>query len=240
MKRIYLLGFMCGLIVVSISGQSTQCGSLKILSPEYLDPWDSRYFTAKTATGKSVTADWILVTENYRTKRVEVETIGQKDSVRPQLWDSNDSGIVTAIATAKSPSGCSMTAAVHTVVVERTGSPLIIDEYGKMARNDERGRLDVAITEMNTRPKLNLLVYLYFRPTDQPIARRLRMTQIRNHVVSFRKFDAKRVVFLLSESDRTYVRLQAASPIETEAVSSFPEYLVIRASQFADYKKLFQ
>ena len=61
-----------------------------------------------------------------------------------------------------------MTAAVRVLVVERAGSPLVIDEYGKMSRNDERGRLDTAIAEMNTRPKYNLLIYLFFR-SDRPI-----------------------------------------------------------------------
>lgn len=241
MKRVYLLVFVCGLMVVPISGQSTQCGSLKIVSPEYLDPWDSRYFTAKTATGESVTADWTLVTENYRTKRVEVESIGQRDFVKPQLWNSNDSGIVTAIATAKSPSGCSMTTAVHTLVVERVGSPSIIDEYGKISRNFERARLDAAVVEVNKRPNFDLLVYLYFRQADKWSTRHLRMMQIFNHVVRYRKFDAKRLLFLISTSDRTYVKMQVASRIETESIQSvFPEFLVVRAEKLADYKKLFQ
>jgi hypothetical protein len=65
--------------------------------------------------------------------------------------------------------------------------------------------------------------------------------QIFNHVVKFRKFGAERLVFLISTADRTYVKMQAASRIETEAISSiFPEYLVVRAEQLADYKKLFQ
>lgn len=240
MERAFLLIFVTYAMVIPLWSQSAQCSDLKIIAPEYFDPWDSRSFSANTSTGEPVMADWTIVTENYRSKQVEVKTILNKESVQPQLWNSNDSGIVTAIATATSASGCRMTAAVHTMVVERAGSPLIIDEYGKMSRNDERGRLDAAIGAMNTRPKYNLLVYLYFRPTDQPAARRLRMTQILNHVVGFRKFDAKRVLFLVSESDRTYLRLQAASRIETETVSSFLEYLIVPAEQFADYKKLFQ
>lgn len=241
MNRISVLILLLFLVAIPALGQSADCPNLKILAPEYLDPWDSRYFTATTATGKSVTVDWTLVTENYRTNRVEVETIGQSDSVKPQLWNSNDSGIVTAIATAKSSSGCSMTAAVHTLVVERAGSPSIIDEYGKISRNFERARLDAAVAEMNKRPNFDLLIYLYFRQADKWSTRHLRMMQIFNHVVKYRKFDAKRLLFLISTSDRTYVKMQVASRIETESIQSvFPEFLVVRADKLADYKKLFQ
>lgn len=241
MVRALVLILFCLCIGIPVSGQpNAQCGDIRIVSPEYLDPWDSRSFSARTGTGEPVTVDWTLVKENYRTKRVEVESIRQKESVKPQLWDSNDSGILTAIATATSTSGCSMTAAVHTMVIERTGSPLVIDEYGKISRNFERARLDVVLTEMNTRPKHNLLVYLYFRRTDQLATARLRMTQILSHVVMSRKFDPKRIIFLIGTSDRTYVRLQIASRNESEVVANFPEYLVVKAEQFDDYKKLFQ
>ena len=237
----YLFLSICIFLVSPAVGQTDGCGELKISAPDYLDPWDSRNFTVKTVMGEALAADWTLVKENYRTNRVEVETIRQKNSVKPELWNANDSGIVTAIATATSASGCAMTAAIHVMVVERVGSPLIIDEYGRMPLNDERGRLDAEIAYMDKRPKHNLLVYLSFRPTDRPATRRLRITQIFDHVVNFRKFDAKRLLFLISTTDRTYVKLEAASSVKTESIASiFPELLIVRAHQFADYKKLFQ
>ena len=104
-----------------------------------------------------------------------------------------------------------------------------------------RARLDTALAEMNARPKHNLIVFLYFRQTDKWASRQLRMLQILNHVVKYRKFDAKGLFFLIATSDRTYVKLQAAARIETEAILSvFPEFLIVRAEQLADYKKLFQ
>lgn len=235
----YLL--ICFLSVPLVVRQTNDCGELKINAPNYFDPWDVGSLKASFGTGKSAIVDWTLVTENYRTKRVEVESILQKTSVEPKLWNSNDSGIVTAIATATTEGGCSITTAVHVLVIERAGSPLIIDEYGKVSRNEERGRLDVAVAEMNKRPKHNFLVYLDFRFTDPPAVRRLRMTQIFDHVISLRKFDAKRLLFLISTTDRTYVKLQAASGVETETIPSiYPESLVVRADQLAEYKKLFQ
>ena len=70
----YLFLSISVFLAAPAAGQTNGCGKWKISAPDYLDPWDSRNFTVKTETGESVTADWTLVKENYRTKGVDVQT----------------------------------------------------------------------------------------------------------------------------------------------------------------------
>jgi hypothetical protein len=228
---------------ITVYGQEsiTNCPEVTLAAPRSSYPWDPVRISAKSHNSR-VTGDWLVVRRNYRSEKIAVEKIKAAESIKVTAWNTNDSGFLTVVLSVPPSESCSQErfGAVYVLLTENPGSPLIIDEFGEVSLNEQKARLDAAIAEMKKRKDAELLVFLRFKKPDSGVHRRGKISQILHHVVNYRKFDIMRVTFVLSDENERSVQLRVASKEETDVLPYFPEYLVIRAEQFNDYKKLFR
>lgn len=236
-----LAASVCVLFLPLITnGQVSGCPKLSISGPDTVMPYGKFQVSAKIDP-EQLTRDvnWLIIKENYHTKLIEIKEFEKRDELSIPVWDSNDDGLITLVSTVTFSPACEVKTAHRVYVTANPGSPLIIDEYGKINWNDERGRLDIVIAEMKNRPNQELLIYMYFRKGEGGTVRRQRISRILRHLTQFRKFDSNRITFLISTENSTKIIFQ---PVPFDLVDNYASesFLRIPAQKLGQYQQLFK
>src|SRR5690606_30196015 len=97
--------------------------------------------------------------------------------------ESAVSSITAVLEVTGLPEGCQKTFA-ETVGIARGGTPPLIDEWGRIALNDERGRLDIVAAEWRANPKSVIVVILYRSQTESEANVKARSLRIKKHLIA--------------------------------------------------------
>ena len=223
-------------------GQPNECSDLVIKSPDAQYPWDP--FEASlvlTDQQKAAIRDvrWTITKHNTTSSKREVESVKNSLSVKTKAWDANEAGYIQWLVVGR-VGDCVLAGISSSVITPNPGTPLLIDEFGELPINDVKGRLDLAIAYMKERPRgEELVIFAEFQSKTAWIARRLRIKTILDHVVEFRKFDARRVTFIISEGMDTRFRLQPVLPQDLETYTGNGT-MTIPAERFSDFVRFFK
>ena len=97
----------------------------------------------------------------------------------------------------------------------------VLDEWGLLPLNDQRGRLDNFFTELLNRTEYLGLFYVSTEKKEGPQATSERMQFVLRHA-KFRKFDKNRLIFALTDEDRHNISLYLYRPGQWEEISCKP------------------
>jgi hypothetical protein len=231
------------LLSISAHAQPASCGDLEIEAPDGQFPWDP--FKASLVLAERQRAEirdvrWTITKHNSTSNKREVETVKDALSVETKAWDANEPGQIYWLVVARQGE-CISAGSSWSLVSPNPGSPLILDEFGNLSHNDERGRLDLAIAEMLNNSRQELLIFARFHPGVSGRSRAARVQRMFDHMVTFRKFDPTRITFLVSENPTTSFVLQRVPHDFIDAHrSTEPNALMIPAEQLKDFTKLFK
>ena len=210
---IILIGVLM-LNATAIGGHG-ECPDLVIKSPDVQYPWHP--FEASlvlTDQQKAVIRDvrWTITKHNTTSDKRSVESVSNSLSVTTKAWDANEAGYIQWLVVGR-VGDCISAGTSSSVVAPNPGTPVLIDEFGELPINDVRGRLDSAIAAMKERGRSEeLVIFAEFEPKVAWNARRLKISRMLDHMVGFRKFEANRLTFVLSEGTHTSFRLQPVLP----------------------------
>ena len=240
--RNLLIGVSILASAIAVHAQQDGCSDLNIKSPDGQFPWHPFEATlVLSEQQRSVIRDirWTITKHNTSSNKREVETVRNALSVKTRAWDANEPGYIQWLVVGR-VGDCVSAGISSSIVTPNPGTPVLIDEFGDLPANDQKGRLDLAMAEMTGRlGKQELIIFADFPPTTTWKARRLKVNSILEHMVGFRKVDASRITFILSEGMRTSFRLQ---PVPTDLVDMYTsnESLVIPGERFNDFVKFFK
>jgi len=94
------------------------------------------------------------------------------------------------------PAGCSDTAEFVYGELQVEGDPVPFDEWGRLSREDELGRLDLAATEWKQKPSHFLYFIVYLAQNETVASERERINRISNHLIKTRRIPKEHVVIL--------------------------------------------
>ncbi len=220
-------------------GSVQRCPDVVLTAPSFSPPWEEIRVSAESSKSP-VSGNWLITKENFRSEKVEVELIKDASSIDVRPWQTNDSGRLTVAIIVPASSACNQEslAATSVMLVENAGSPMIIDEFGLLGSRDRKARLDVVAAAMLERPDQKLFVFLGFPKSDSGAKRLKRMREFLEHLSSSRSIDAKRITFLLEETQQFRARFQPFPRDYWEPYGS--NYLVINAERLSEYESLFR
>ena len=225
-----------------ISGQQDSCSDLKINAPDGHFPWDP--FEASLVLDERQRASirdirWTITKHNTTSKKREVETVRNAFSVETKAWDANEPGYIQWLVVGR-VGDCVSAGFSSSTVLPNPGTPFIIDEFGELPVNDVKGRLDLAVAEMKERlADQELIIFAEFSPRTTWKTRRQKVRGMLDHMVTLRKFDARRLTFVLSEGTHTSFRLQ---PVPTQLLDIYTGYgtMTIPADRFDEFARFFK
>ncbi|MEQ1762896.1 MAG: hypothetical protein ABL984_07120 [Pyrinomonadaceae bacterium] len=240
--RNLIVGVSILVSALTVSAQQDGCSDLNIKSTDGQFPWHP--FEASlvlTEQQRAVIRDirWTITKHNTSSNKREVETVRNALSVETRAWDANEPGYIQWLVVGR-VGDCVSAGISSSTVYPNPGSPLLIDEFGNLPENDQKGRLDLALAEVTGRHRNEeLIIFADFPATTSWKARRVKVKSMLDHMVGFRKFDASRITFVLSEGTRTNFRLQPVPP-DLVDVHSPSGSLVIPGERFNDFVKFFK
>jgi len=240
MKISSIIVFLIAIVSIS-SAQTTatRCPELKVFAPDHVYPGHLIRISAETLMKEPAKSNWLVVKENFESKKVDIERFSDVQSLEIQTWTTHENGSITAIASLGLSPQCEKErlASVTVNVVVNPGTPLILDEFGNLRWADKKGRMDYVVSEMEKRPEQELMIFLNF-PKSYKGARKLEVIRgFFNHISVYRKFPAYRITFLVEDSDYFSARFQ---PTPQNLVHIHPGYFEIKAESLRDYERLFK
>ena len=181
-----------GSAVLGQTEPAARCPSILVTGPEHVTRLgDTMTFAVNSqlenvqTTGFNWTVSAGTITRGQGTREIEV--------LAPRDIDGQIAIVITAtVEVVGLPRVCSNKASVVAPVSSGFHPPLI-DEFGKLPRNDIRGRLDVFFQEfLNNRKQVGFVVlHVPSGSTKQRLKQRLDL--IRHHV-AFRKFPKEKII----------------------------------------------
>ncbi|MGQ0541612.1 MAG: hypothetical protein ACT4O9_07160 [Blastocatellia bacterium] len=163
------------------------CPSLSVTGPAGItNPGDAMTFTANVSGGADLTYNWTVsggtIESGQGTRSILVRTT---------VADAGSNITATVDLGGLDPAcGCPTTASERGPVDPRPTAPLV-DEFGKLANDVIRGRLDTFFAELANNP--NNQGYIINYGTDRDVTAREKL--INNHI-KFRNFDASRITMV--------------------------------------------
>jgi hypothetical protein len=175
--------------------------------------------------------NWLIINEN------EVSRLNERGII--EVDSKNLREFVTIIILAESLNEkCQIPVMASVASVPNTGSPYIIDEYSELNWNEERARLDNAAFQMQKYKDMKLLLYIYFDKKNSQVQRKNYLVKLLNHLSETKKLEKHRLVFLISETDSKWVRLQ---PVPQGFLNYYcDDCIAFNAIDFDKFEKLFQ
>ncbi len=165
------------------------CGTLTVSGPAGItNPGGSMTFTANLSGGTAtdVTYNWSVsagtIESGQGTPSITVSTT-------PDMAGSNVTATVN-IGGIDPACGCTTEASEIAGVADKP-DPVQTDEFGKLANDQIRGRLDTFFAELSNDPTATGYIINYGSPREVATREKL----IRNHI-AFRKFDASRITIV--------------------------------------------
>lgn len=236
-QNIFAISLFTFAIIAYGQDPKTGCATVTLIAPDYSYPWNSVRISAEV--GKApIKGDWLVVKENFRSKKIETGKIKGAEFVEVNAWQTNDSGSITAVISIPPSPNCGneRTAAVSVTLTENPGTPWLIDEFGKLSLSDEKGRLDNIAASMQERPEHELLIFLNFGKSDTGAHKMLRRYVA--HLSGLRKLPIHRITFLLENTDYFSSKFQSVPQNLVNVYAS--GFLEIKAERFGEYERLFR
>jgi hypothetical protein len=186
----------------------TDCPKLEIVGPQSIVlPGDTADFTARLSPAKQseLSYKWEIDLGT-----VIKGSVAEKVTV---LTDQNPGfrSLTATVTVDGLPAGCPNTAS-ETVAVAANIDYFPIDEYGRLPYNDERGRLDLALQEINDHPNFQFLFVLHAPAKASKASLTERKRRIDQHLISLRKFPKTNLHFVRRESTRTSTEIYILPP----------------------------
>lgn len=230
------------LLVSSARGQEDVCSDLNIKASDGHFPWypfEASLVLTEQQKGLIRDVRWTITKHNTTSNKKEVESVKDALSVETRAWNANEPGYITWLVVARL-GDCISGGVTSSMVVPNPGTPYLIDEFGELPANDEKGRLDLAVAEMNSRNRNEeLIIFAEFRAKTSWKNRRLKVKAILDRIVDVRGFDPSRVTLVLTEGAHTSFRFQ---PVPQELVVAYTGNgsMTIPGERFNDFSKLFR
>lgn len=182
--------------------------------------------------------DWFVVKEREGKQDSRVIFIGDRGTVDLNSWIENEGGSVTLIAKSRIPD-CDQITTSKIYILPNIGTPLTLDEYGKLSWSDEKGRLDAIVLEMKKYEDSELVAFISFSPQVSHTARKSHVERMLTHLTQTRNLKPSRLTFVICESERYSVRFQ---PVLQQFIDNFAldECIRIDGEKFIKYKNLFK
>ncbi len=165
-----------------------ECASISVTGPAGItQPGDSMTFTANASGGSAsnLTYNWSVsagtITSGQGTPSITVATT--REMAGGNVTATVDIGGQCA---ASCPTGASESGGIAPLP-----EPVLVDEFGKLANDDVRSRLDAFFAELSNNP--NNQGYIINYGTDKDVAAREKL--ITNHI-AFRNFDRSRITLV--------------------------------------------
>lgn len=167
---------------------NTSCPTISVTGPAGItQPGDKFQFvgTVEGDVPKNLSFQWVVsaggkITEGQETLNISVDA----------EWPSGGISITGTLNVLGLPEGC-VKSASETAGVIICGLVPLIDEFGKLPKNDIRGRLDTFFAELSDNPSNQGYIINY--GTDREMATREKL--ITNHV-NLRSFDRSRITIV--------------------------------------------
>ena len=230
------------ILVSAIIGQQDGCSDLNIKSTDGHWPWlPFEASLVLTEQQRSLIRDvrWSITKHNTSTNKKEFQSVANALSVVAKAWDANEPGYITWLVVARL-GDCVSAGVSSSTVLPNPGTPVLLDQFGELPGGDEKGRLDIAIAEMIARHRdEELFVFAEFSARTAWKARRLKLKRMLDHMVGVRRFDAKRITFVISEGAETRIRLQPVSQQQIEAIAPNGS-MTIPGERFSDFVNFFK
>ena|SRR5687768_9964950 len=196
-----MLALVFAILVITASPAFSQCPSIAVIGPKGLTyPGDDVEFRAALVGARSgLRFEWSVkggtITRGGGTPQITVAT------------DRNAgvSYVDAGVTVQGFPEGCKNVASNTARVAPAGVDPVLIDEYGKLPKNDERGRLDTFLSELADNPNNIGLVWLMIRPGERYGANNRRVQFILNHL-RYRKFKQARIWFILENASNSVTK----------------------------------
>lgn len=163
------------------------CPSLSVSGPAGItSPGDTMTFTANVSGGPEVTYNWT-------TTGGTIESGQGTPSITVRTSDADAGSNITATVQlgGLDPACNCTTSASETGSVDRKPTAELVDEFGKLANDDVRARLDAFFVTLQNNPTNQGYIINY--GSDKDIAARERL--ITNHI-AFRRFDRSRITLV--------------------------------------------
>lgn len=226
----------------AVFGQYDECSDLVIKAPDAQYPWHP--FEASlvlTDQQKAIVRDvrWTITKHNTSSDKKEVESVKNSLSVRTKAWDANEGGYIQWLVVGRM-GDCVSAGFSSSVVAPNPGTPLLIDEFGDLPINEVKGRLDLVLADMKERPADHeLVLFADFSPKTTWTIRRQKVKGMLDHMIGFRKFDARRITLVLSEDTSMSFRFQPV-PAQLLDVYAANGTMKIPAERFNDFDSFFK
>lgn len=163
------------------------CPTLSVSGPAGITtPGDAMTFTANVSGGPEVTYNWTVTGGT-----IESGQGTPSISVRTTLEDAGSNITATVQLGGLDPNCNCTTSASETGSVDTRPTAELVDEFGKLANDDVRARLDAFFVTLQNNPTNQGYIINY--GTDREIAARERL--ITNHI-AFRRFDRSRITLV--------------------------------------------
>ena len=244
MKRLILASIL-GLAFFFVSSAQenlSPCPLIKISSPEgvHFDEKFKAFASFRKEVQPSTSKfDWIIIKEKEFEDKRETLRLFSSGIIEIGSWAENRGGTIILIAQ-NIDSRCKQVAIAKLYVLPNDGTPLILDEYGKLGWRDEKGRLDALVLEMEKYNDSELFTFMSFPKEMTGRVRRSRMTAILNQLTTSRKFNVKLITFLIEDdSDALRIRFQPV-PQKLTDVFECAGCLVIKGEDFRRLSNLFE
>ena len=143
-------------------------------------------FTANVSGGPAVTYNWTVTGGT-----IESGQGTPSITVRTSREDAGNTITATVQLGGLDPNCNCTTSASENGPVDRNPEAILVDEFGKLANDDVRARLDAFFVELQNNPSNQGYIINY--GTDRDIAARERL--ITNHI-AFRRFDRTRITLV--------------------------------------------
>jgi len=182
----------------------------------------------------------MIVKENSRSRKVEIEKFKNADTVEVVAWKTNDSGSITAALTIPPSASCTVERekAVSIIITENIGSPFYLDEFGQLPSNDEKGRLDYIAGEMGKNPDNELIIFVFFPERETASVKLGTIRRFTSHLSGLRKFPINRITFAVGTAEHFSARFQSVPQNVADSYAS--TFLPIKAERFTEYERLFK
>jgi PKD-like domain len=200
MRRIFLslaVLLSLGMITNGQDALTVECPNLEVIGPRWImSPKESATFVLQSAQDfpEAYKYEWSVdngtITNGQGTRIVDVIAHGYGVNVKATV---SVSGL---------QKGCSNTAS-ETVGVEPEPHIGVIDEWGEMPNDDQRGRLDLFFAELSNNPTHKGLIIIYSK--NKAVERR-RLKLYLDHA-RFRRFDKSQLTFCLMVVGQTSTKL---------------------------------
>lgn len=238
MKRIIsiiIFTLSSGLAVLSQTSENP-CPKIKINAPETVQAGNKFTVSASFESEKQPSEskfNWVVINED------KVSRINGQGIINVESKNLRD--LITIIILAENlESKCQSPAIAKVFSIPNVGSPYIIDEFQKLSWNNEKARLDSAVSQMQEMTDMKLLAYLYFDKKDSQTQRKNYLVNFLTFVSGNKKLEKNRIIFLISESDEKTVRFQPV-PINFFDYHIYcNDCLIIRGEDFDKLNNLFQ